>query len=166
MDAGGDIERIDPRRARLVVAAVVLLVAISLFEIATGREDWPFSAYTMYSVAVREPSLTRMLIFGVPADASREFPIASRRQLAPFDQSRLDSALTRLAQRPNAEPLLREAVRDVLARYERRRTEGRHDGPRLRGARLYEVAWTLRPDASNVERPERRTLLVETRAAR
>ena len=50
---------------------------------------------------------------------------------------------------------------DYLRRYEQLRLAGRHDGPRLKGLRLYEWYWTMDRDASNAKSPDKQTLLYE-----
>ena len=57
-----------------------------------------------------------------------------------------------------------DMLRDYLARYERRREAGEHGGPPLRGIRVYENGWLMDRSASNVQSPERRTLLYEYQA--
>ena len=52
-------------------------------------------------------------------------------------------------------------LRDYLDRYERRRAARQHGGPALGGIRLYELHWTMDRGASNVDAPDRRTLIYE-----
>jgi hypothetical protein len=81
--------------------------------------------------------------------------------LWPLDQSRLPLGLRRIHQQPGNEGRLEEALSDILRRYERRRAAGDHDGPAVRGIRLYEVAWDLEPYAANLDRPASRVLIAE-----
>jgi hypothetical protein len=57
--------------------------------------------------------------------------------------------------------LLNEACHDFLVQYEMLRRAGYHDGPSLRGIRLYQLQWRLDPHAQNVVRPDHRELLAE-----
>ena len=83
------------------------------------------------------------------------------RQVFPFDQSRLSKALGSIRTRPDAGADIRAALANCLERYERLRKQGRHDGPAAVGMRLYEVRWTLHPEAANVDAPDSRELLSE-----
>jgi hypothetical protein len=149
-------------RRRLINGGLALLLGGSLYDIVTGQEHWPFSPYRMYSRVDTERSLTALRLFGVTAGRTpREVQLRRAAEIAPFDQARLEFAFRKLRRRPNGRARLHEAVRDCLERYETRRAAGRHDGPPLRGARLYELRWRLDPRARNVDRPEERTLLVE-----
>jgi hypothetical protein len=58
-----------------VNALVAVLLAASAYDIATGREHWPFSPYPMFSSVERSWTLDSLLLTGVAADSSgREFP--------------------------------------------------------------------------------------------
>ena len=67
---------------------------------------------------------------------------------------------------PRAEQRLPAALADVYARYERRRTAGRHEGPPLSAVRLYQLRWALDADARNAQHPDVRELLYEHRPDR
>ncbi|HEY7460329.1 MAG TPA: hypothetical protein VIC59_00455 [Gemmatimonadota bacterium] len=148
-----------PRRILVVHLLLVAIVGGQLWSTLADRERWPFSPYAMYSTLERERTLTWLRLYGVPErEPASEIPLLSDDQLAPFDQARLPAALGHMAGRRGD---LREALRDCLERYETLRRSGRHDGPPLRGVRLYRVRWTLDPEARNVDRPDRRTLVLE-----
>ena len=85
----------------------------------------------------------------------------THRQVFPFDQSRLSKALGSISTRPDAGADIRAALANCLERYERLRKQGRHDGPAALGMRLYEVKWTLHPEAANVDTPDSRELVSE-----
>jgi len=102
------------------------------------------------------------LVVGVGSDGDdAELPLWEPRYLEPFDQSRLLQALQALLERPDGRTQVGMALADCLARYERRRAAGEHDGPALRALRYYHVHWTLEPDAGNVDRPDQQTLVLE-----
>jgi hypothetical protein len=151
-------------RARRIFLNLVLLafVAGSTYDIATDQEHWPFSQYPMFSEVWRSPTFSWLRLFGVMADG-REFPLDANRYVAPFDQSRLPKALRQMRGEADADARLRSAVADCLARYEVLRAQGRHEGPPLVAMRLYELEWTIDPDAANVASPDRRTFLAEVR---
>jgi len=137
-------------------------IAGSTYDIATDQEHWPFSQYPMFSEVWRSPTFSWLRLFGVTQDG-REFPLDENRYVRPFDQSRLPKALRRMRERPDGESRLRIAIADCLARYEVLRMEGVHDGPPLTAMRLYELEWTIDPQAGNVDSPERQTFIAEVR---
>ncbi len=114
----------------------------------------------MFSVSWRSHTFTWLRLFGVTADG-REFPLASNKYIAPFDQSRLPKALRHMLDEPDAAARVRTAVADCLARYDALRDERAHDGPPLVAMRLYELEWTIDPTAANVDRPDHRRLITE-----
>ncbi len=158
---------ISPPRLLLIQLGIAAIVLGSGFDMLVGREHWPFSHYPMYSRIERADTTTKLHLYGVARgpDAA-EFPLLEPRYIAPFDKTRLTAALQRLRREPDGEARLREALRDALDRYEASRAEGRHDGPPLQAIRLYAVTWRYDPGARNADRPDRRELLLEVRAAR
>jgi hypothetical protein len=153
------------RRASVYGLMAVIGVG-HLYDVATGREHWPFSPSPMYSHRNRDFVLDAARIAGVRGDgAPDEFPLRETRYLAPFDQSRLGQALNAMLQQPDGRARVATALADCLARYERRRRGGEHDGPPLVALRLYSAHWRLDPAARNAERPEHQDLLVEVTAA-
>jgi len=147
---------------RLVAAHVLILgiVGSSVYDIATEQEHFPFSNYPMFSTVHRTPTLRWYRLFGVTTDG-REVALLKYSQLWPLDQSRLPLGLRRIHQEPGHETRLKEALSDILQRYERRRAAGEHDGPPVCGLRLYEIGWDLEPYAANLERPGSRELIAE-----
>jgi len=99
----------------------------------------------------------------VTAEApEREFPLFARAYVHPFSAGGLRDSFSLLLRRHAARPeRTRQALIDCLRRYERRRRARLHDGPALRGMRLYRLTWALLPRASNFERPEGKELLLE-----
>ena len=159
------------RRILLLHAAIVLLVAGSLYDIIVDRETWPFSQYPMYSEQ-HGSGLTQLRLYGVTQeephqeialnDPSYIQPVSQ--YLAPFDRSRIRFALTWILIRKEGDSRregLYEALLDCLKRYEALRLAGRHDGPPLQGIRLYQLQWRLDPWARNVDSPDSRTLIAE-----
>jgi hypothetical protein len=149
---------------RRTVVNLVLgaLIAGSVYDIAADQEHWPFSQYPMFSGVWRSPTFTWLRLFGVTADG-REFPLDANRFIEPFDQSRLPKALRRILDGPDGQARVRTALADCLARYEDLRRQKRHDGAPLTALRLYEVEWTIDPDAANIDRPDRRAFVAEVR---
>lgn len=144
------------RRLLLVYAVNAVIVGGSLFDLITDTEHWPFSQYPMYSYTEKSSSLTRLKLFGVTPEGT-EIPLYDLRYLQPFDNSRLSAVLELVAKKHQ----LGEAARDCLLRYEALRRAGRHNGPPLQAVRVYRVYWVLDPWARNIERPDRKNLLVE-----
>ncbi len=152
-------------RRRAVYGLIAVIVAGHLYDVATGGEHWPFSSYPMYSHLNREWTLSFPRLVGIRRDGS-ELPLWRTEYLAPLDQSRLDQALGGMLSRPDWRTRVGAALADCLARYERRRRAGAHDGPALRALRLYDLGWTLDRAARNVDAPDRRRLLLEVAATR
>lgn len=148
-------------RLWLVHVLIGVLAGGSLGAIVVDTECWPFSPYAMYSDLRRERSLTWLRLFGVlEGGEAREIPLLASAYLLPFDKARLPMALARMHPHPN-NPAVRAAVRDCLLRYEARRRAGHHQGPPLRGVRLYRLTWQLDPWAGNADSPDRKELLME-----
>ena len=149
-------------RARRAVLNLMFagLILGSLYDIVTDQEHWPFSQYPMFSGAWRSETFSWLRLFGVTADG-KEFPLASNRFVAPFDQSRLPKALKRMLEGPGGELRVTSAVRDCFMRYEQLREQQVHDGPPLVAMRLYELEWTIDPNAANVDHPDAQRLIAE-----
>jgi hypothetical protein len=149
-------------RTWLAHAVIAVVAGGGLVAIATGIERWPFSPYPMYA-KIRPASYSMPVLFGVTAEApEREVPLFQKAYLYPFNTAVLRDAFVLQLRQSAAHPdAPRQALLDCLQRYERRRRAGLHDGPALRGMRLYRLTWALLPGASNFERPEGKELLLE-----
>lgn len=144
-------------RVLFVHALIALLIGGSFFDIITGREHWPFSPYLMYSGVRREHSLSTLWLFGVTGETPpREVPLNAFRYIQPFHHTRLSRAFERMDVQAR-----RAALSNCLTRYEKLRSAGRHDGPALKGLRLYDLEWELDPLARNINNPSRRELIAE-----
>ena len=147
-------------RRWFVNLVLIGFIAGSAYDTITDQEHWPFSQYPMFSGVWSSQSLTWLRLYGVTSD-EREFPFDENRFIAPFDQSRIPKSLQQMLEQPDADARLRSALPQLLARYEQLRLAERHDGPPIVGLRLYEVEWTLHPDATNVDSPDRKRLIAE-----
>jgi hypothetical protein len=136
-----------PRFANL---AIIAFLAISVFDMATGLEHWPFGSYPMYSTLYSE-QLSWLRLYGVTDQG--EIPLRAERDFAPFDEARLIVSLQRLRNAPGGERKLDQALRNLMLLYDRRKT--------LRALRLYSVRWTLRPGLQGSEPPHERTLIAQ-----
>jgi hypothetical protein len=146
----------------VVHAAIAVIVGGHLYDLVRDEEHWPFSHYGMYSYRDRDNKVVSYQLAGlVEGDAPGEFPLVEPEHLRPMNVLSLGPALGRVHPRANREALWEEALRDCLARYEARRRAGAHNGPPLRGARLYRLAWDVKPMASNRDRPDQRELVHE-----
>jgi glycosyltransferase involved in cell wall biosynthesis len=166
--AAGHVQRraesVNMTRFRLAAAhlLVLLLVAGSMWDIATGTEHWPLSPYPMFSSVERTRTLDSLVLSGVPDDpTAEELPLRDAAYIAPFDQCRLTTALQRARSIQDGGVRLRAMLADSLLRYETQRERGAHDGPALRAVRVYAAHWTLTPDAANVDAPDSKILLDE-----
>ncbi len=147
---------------RQILAHVLIFAVIlgSAYDVATRQEHWPFSDYPMFSAIHRTTVLEWPRLFGVAADGS-EVALVDYDYLWPLDQSRLPIGLRHIYRTERDLPRVHAALEDCLARYERRRVAGHHDGPALRGIRLYMVAWDIQPYARNLDQPASRELIAE-----
>ncbi len=149
-------------RMGFVSAGLLFFIAISLFEIFTEQEHWPFCSYPMYSRIREDYGLTRLVVFGVLDEAPHvEKPLLKGKFLYPFDAARLTKNLAQLEKFPARDLLFQRALKNIFKRYEKRRKKGIHDGPPLKEVKLYRVHWQLRTDLANLEAPEEKTLLAQ-----
>jgi hypothetical protein len=151
-------------RRWLVSAFLLVLMGGSTYDIVRDQEHWPFSQYPMFSGIWRATSFSWYRLVGVSVDG-REVTLDAKPYIRPFDPSRLHLAFTQMSTAGDATRRMTEAVENCLDRYERLRGNGVHDGPPLRAMRLYLFHWRLRDDASNVDRPDDRRLIVEVSRA-
>jgi hypothetical protein len=144
-------------RGRRVVADLVLgaILVGSGASIVTGRELWPFSPYPMFSTVRRGPFLEQLWFEGVLPDGTG-VPIPGPRAFRPLRLAQLTTALERLPKER-----MEEALRDVLRRYGVERRAGRHDGPPLKGLRLYRMTFLPDPDPAGRDRPRSCELVAE-----
>lgn len=149
-------------RIAFVNLVVCCLIGGSAYDIVTDQEHWPFSQYPMFSGVWRSPTFTWLRLFGVTADG-REFPLDTNTYVAPFDQSRLPKALKRMLDERDGDARVRAALEDCLQRYVQLRAEDRLDAPPIAAMRLYELEWTIDPEAANVDRPDHRRFIAEVR---
>src|SRR5262245_34254033 len=147
IDSGEEAPVLPPLgRRRLVTALAAIITAGYLTELALDPpppgEHWPFSQYPMYSNLSKESFVARRLYGVVRGGSGREIPLWDEEFIRPFDHSRLWFSWDRLDKSADRRRLLPIALRDCLERYEARRVEGRHGGPRLEAVRLYSLRWT------------------------
>lgn len=148
-------------RRALINLVLGALIAGSAYDIIADQEHWPFSQYPMFSGTWKSPRFTWLRLFGVTADGW-EFALDANRYVAPFDQSRLPKALRRMLDERDGPARVRMALPDLLSRYEQLRGDT-HDGPPIVAMRLYELEWTIHPNAENVDQPDARRFIAEAR---
>ena len=143
------------------LGAVIFGGAIS--DLVRDTEHWPFAPYAMFSEIEASKTYSMLRLYGVVQRSPLvELQLDYNVYLQPFDNSRLADALEH-ALRGNR---LEEGVTDCLTRYEVLRRTRRHNGPPLVAMRLYRVMWSFDPSAGNVDRPDRKDLLVEVATPR
>jgi hypothetical protein len=91
----------------------------------------------------------------------QEFALDANRLIEPFDQSRLPKVVQQMLDTPDGDQRIRIALPELYARYEQLRRDEHQDDPPIVALRLYELGWIIRPDAANVDAPERRRLIAE-----
>lgn len=156
--APGATERKSIRKF-IICAAIAFVIGGHLLDLAIDREHWPFTPYPMYSYPPPDQMVAYRLAGVVDGDSPAEFPLLQRRFLRPLDSITLGAALARLNKQPDRQRLLDRAARECLVRYESLRLAHRHDGPPLRGARVYRLTWDGTSSARTGEQPDRRELL-------
>lgn len=166
---GGSEAGLGSRRELLVYAVIFVIIVGSVYDILTQREHWPFSPYSMFSTVRREYSLSWFRLYGLTEiDSSREIPLIESEYIQPLGDIHVQITMSKKRKPYNAsyEQYLEEALHHILARYEVLRIAGDHNGPQLRGIRLYRYEWKLDPRIHGVERPDIRELLLEVREPR
>jgi hypothetical protein len=154
------------KREYLVYAVIFVITAGSVFDIATQREHWPFSPYSMFSSVRRDYSLTRLKLFGVTkTNTTSEIPLTKPQYIQPLSDIQIQIALSKKKKLDDVsyEKYLEEALQHILSRYEVLRIAGKHDGPEILGIRLYRYEWKLDPMIHAPERPDARELIFEVR---
>jgi hypothetical protein len=132
-------------RLAVAVGAALAFYAATMFDVATGREDWPISPYPMYS-EMPGTTASRFRITGVSQEG--EFTLDDA-QTAPFHGSRLLVISRKLEHHPAKRA---QFIRKLASRYEARRaSEG---WPELHAIRFYRDEWDLREYLKGNERPE------------
>src|SRR4029453_6438178 len=118
---------------RLVVAhgMILALVAGGLYDVATGREHWPFSPYAMFADVDLSRTATRLAMVGIEEGRGLEVPRSDRWVARPLGTKRLGDALELLLAEPGGARRVEVILAELLARYERLRLQGAHSGPRL-----------------------------------
>jgi hypothetical protein len=149
---------------RLAVAhgTILALLAGGLYDIATGREHWPFSPYAMFAELNLARTATKLVVVGID-EHGLEVPGAGGWVARPLSAGRLGVALDAKLAEPRGAERVALAVAQLLARYERLRLEGGHAGPRLASLRLYRTEWDLGGAEDRLRQADRRTLIVEAR---
>lgn len=156
--------RISKSRRTLVNLMLFGLLGGSAYEIGTRGEHWPFSSYPMFSKTRKEARVVHYALVAVPQSGAEAFPLYQSKHIHPFLWYRQRAAFKRMLEKPDGKAAAKEGLADTMARYERGRQQGRHEGPPLRALRLYRVEWSIDPDAPDLVRKEERSFIVETLA--
>jgi hypothetical protein len=140
-------------RFLLANTAILSLVGAFLVQIAMGGDFWPFSGYRMYSTSDAGPRYSRIELVGIVRGENREvFLLADQRAVAPFDRSRLRSALERMRSADDSEARLERAARDILLRY----PAAQREAVPLSELHIEEIEWQIdRLGGARVLRRER-----------
>ncbi len=142
-----------------------LLIA-SAYEIAVRGEHWPFSSYPMFSKTRTEARVVHHALLAIPEDGSEAFPLYESKYIYPFLWYRQRAAFRRMLNGPDGTEAVKKGLEDTMARYEYNRQRGRHDGPPLRSLQLYQIDWSIDPDAPDFIRTEERDFVAEVLAER
>jgi hypothetical protein len=149
----------NPWRVGLVYAVVGVIVLGHLYEIVRQQEHWPFTNYPMWARVTRDWHVREIMPFGLTDEPTpREIDLRDPKYFAPMPAIYQRLNFQRAASRANIRDRM---LADYLKRYEQLLAAGKHDGPPLKGIRLYEWYWTMDLRAGNANAPDRKTLLYE-----
>lgn len=143
-----EVGAISTSKKAAVVAASVVFVVLSAWQVHARREDWPLSKYDMYSLK-HGAYAQRKVLYGV--SPSGEFNLASAGYRVGskfwFQFSNIEKEKAK--------------VRDLLAKvaedYEQRRADN-PELPALSGIKVYKESWKIAPRMEGVDRIERKVL--------
>lgn len=127
------------RRAIAVCGLMVFLISGSLASIFLDRELWPFSPYGMFS-GISEDRFTQLKFVGITENSS----IDLSEYLSPAGRA-IAAELQRIEHHRDAHNKVREALSRHLRYYEKRRLEGKHSGPPLRGVQVDQLEFQMDP---------------------
>ena len=154
-----DAQPMKPWRVWLVYGVVAVIVLGHVHEIVRQQEHWPFTNYEMWAKVTRDWHVSEIVPVGVTDEPTpREVALRDPAYFAPMPLHYQRLNFRRAASR---EKLRDWMIEDYLRRYEFLRSHGKHNGPALKGLRLYQWYWTMNRTASNAQTPDRRTLLYE-----
>ena len=136
------------RRKRFGIGVAALaFVGLTLWQVATQRDDWPLSCFEMYS-GLQGPVTSRTSAVGVSDEG--EFALGGIK-LGPFGGARLRTLNERLAR--NAKRRAR-FLQTVQRHYDAdRQTTG---APLLQALRTYTETWKIQPELAGIDKPSRR----------
>ena len=159
---------LSPRRKWCILAAATLLVVLHALCIWNARGFWPVVRYEMYRALPQSDEIVKLRLVGVTdeanhygVDAAGEIRLSASEHLPPFDSLRLSNVMSQLGIYRDSPDTLAAALNNLAFIYEKARRRGDHHGPKLRALRLYQVVWKLDEQASNVDTPNQKRLLVE-----
>jgi hypothetical protein len=131
----------------LIGLCAVAFVGATAWEVAGGRDDWPLSAFEMYS-DLQGKTISRTVLRGVSDQG--EFDLQSA-QTAPISGARLRHLNDKLKSQPRRQAGF---LRHVQANYDAQRAaEG---WPVLQAIRTYTETWHIHPGLAGIEAPERK----------
>ena len=155
-DAAGDIQvsrALGPRRARVVVGTIGIVLGGSLLSMLTAVEVWPFSPYRMYATTQGD-TLEVPRLYAVTD--SGEIDLRSVEDAPPFDGSRFQWALRRLIASGRECSAISGVARYALDATAVRRGDRERDSAAIHRVRLYLLNWHLTPEAFRLVPGERR----------
>jgi hypothetical protein len=149
---GGFVPDLPRKRIITVHVLLAILLLMHFAAIVSGVELWPFSRYPMYSEMYPRTMVVYRLV-GVTSDAKpKEVQI---------DAAWIRKLFTSMANN-HPEKLDREVAK-YMHEFKDHRPPGIERGPPFAAVRLYRLEFDVRADASNMDKPDRSTLLVEAK---
>ena len=131
-----------------LVGLLVFVFYVTFFavDIATGREDWPFGSYSMFSRVQARTSYAKYVVVGVRGGS--EVPLAGHRSISSSFEGRDNQPLNRVLSRFALFDTSADARAKLLTAFLKAH-------PDFKTARLYRLTWRLESPAT----PERELLL-------
>lgn len=143
-----EVDTIPKWKKVAVVAASLLFIVLSAWQVHARREDWPLSKYDMYSVK-HGAFADRKVLYGV--SPAGEFPLSDAGYRV---SSKFWFQFSSIAKQ-------RSKVRDLLAKVEKDYTALRSENPsvpELLALKVYRERWKIAPRMAGLDRMERKVL--------
>jgi hypothetical protein len=134
-----------PRRLAFGLFWVCGLAVLQIWQVVANRDDWPLSAYPMYS-GLQRNHVSKEELRAVSVDGEHSFTTEQLYPLSPRTVS--------LVLRHSDPKRAGDIRRAIFEQYYQRMVSGEHNGPLLSSLRLYQHNWPIRPDLSNRDKPK------------
>jgi hypothetical protein len=149
---------------RWILIGVFGLFAVGhAWDLLTFQEHWPFSPYKMYALA-KGNTHHAFEVWGVLSeplpDGTTEVKLKPHGYVLPLAHFKRVYGTGKASARKQTE----KALNEFYAYYDRLRDRrGERVGPDFKGMRFYKITWTLKPGLVNLDTPDERVVVAETK---